>query len=71
MKRYGDNLPDKYDDERVNEHGGMVQVIRGGCGVRYEMLDFIMGAEPPKKHKPLKIFSLLKFGRKKSSENSG
>jgi len=71
MKRYGDNLPSKCEDEIVNDHGGAVQVIRGGCGVRFEMLDFIMSAEPPKKRKPLNMFSFLKLGRKKNNEKSG
>jgi len=71
MKRYGDNLPSKCEDEIVNEHGGAVQVIRGGCGVRYEMLAYLQPADTPKKHKPLNIFSFLKLGQKKTSENSG
>jgi len=70
MKRYGDNLPSKCEDEIVNEHSGAVQVIRGGCGVRFEMLDFIMSAEPPKKRKSPNIFAFLKLGRKKTGENS-
>ena len=71
MKRYGDNLPFKCEDEIVNEHGGAAQVIRGGCSVRFEMLDFIMSAEPPKKRKSLNVFSFLKLGRKKNNENNG
>ena len=71
MRRYGDNLPSKCEDERVNVHGGTVQVIRGGCGVRYEMLAYLQPADTPQKRKPLNIFSFLKFGRKKTSENSG
>jgi len=71
MKRYGDNLPSKCEDEIVNEHGGAVQVIRGGCSVRYEMLAYLQPADTPQKRKPLNIFSFLKFGRKKTSENSG
>lgn len=63
MKRYGDNLPSKGDDEVEHDHDRMPQVIRGGCSVRYEMLDFIMGAEAPKNHKPLMIFSLFKAVR--------
>lgn len=71
MKRYGDNLPSKCEDEFMNEPGGAVQVIRGGCSVRFEMLDFVMSAEPSKKRKSLNIFSILKLGRKEISENSG
>lgn len=29
MKRYGNNLPSKCEDEIVNDHNGAVQVIRG------------------------------------------
>jgi len=71
MKRYGDNLPSKCEDEIENDHSGAVQVIRGGCSVRYEMLAYLQPAEPPKKRKSLNIFSFLKFGRKKTSKNSG
>ena len=71
MKRYGDNLPSRCEDEIVNERGGAVQVIRGSCAVRYDMLDFILNTEPPKKRKSLNIFSFLKLGRKKTSENNG
>ena len=71
MKRYGDNLPSKCEVEIVNERGGAVQVIRGSCAVRYEMLDFILNTEPPKKQKTSNIFSFLKFGRKKNDENNG
>ena len=71
MKRYGDNLPSKCEDERVNVHGGTVQVIRGGCSVRYEMLAYLQPADTPKKHKPLNIFSLFKFGRKQTKETDG
>ena len=71
MKRYGDNLPSKCEDELVNDCDGAVQVIRGGCGVRFEMLDFIMSAETPKKQKTSNIFSFLKLGRKKNNENNG
>lgn len=69
MKRYGDNLPSKYEDESENKSGGMVQVIRGGCTVRYDMLDFIRDTEPLKQHKPLNIFTFLKFGQNKTGEN--
>lgn len=69
MKRYGDNLPSKCEDEIANDCGGAVQVIRGGCGVRYEMLAYLQPADTPKKRKPLDIFSFLKFGRKKPKEN--
>lgn len=68
MKRYGDNLPSNYQGELVNEHGKMVQVIYGGCGVRYGA--FTRPAETPKKRKTLNIFSLLKRGRKKIGESS-
>jgi hypothetical protein len=67
MKRYGDNLPSKCEDEIVNDHCGAVQVIRGSCAVRYEMLDFLMSAEPPKKQKTSNIFSFFKVGQKKNS----
>lgn len=55
MKRYGDNLPSKCEDEIVNERGGAVQVIRGGCSVRFEMLAYLQPAEPLKKRKSLYI----------------
>jgi hypothetical protein len=67
MKRYGDNLPSSCEDESENEHGGAAQVIRGGCSVRFEMLDFIMSAEPPKKHKPRYSFNFLKLGQKQTN----
>ena len=70
MKRYGDNLPSKYEDESENESKEMVQVIRGGCTVRYDMLDFVIDTEPPKQRNSLNIFSFLKFGQKKTPENS-
>ena len=73
MKRYGDNLPSSntLEEDAENERGKTVQVIRGGCGVRFEMLDFIMSAEPPKKRNTSNIFSFLKLGRKKNDENNG
>jgi len=64
MKRYGDNLPTKGDDEIEHDHDRMPQVIHGGCSVRFEMLDFILGGDIPKDRKPLKIFSLFKAERK-------
>jgi hypothetical protein len=63
MKRYGDSLSSNCQGELVNEHDKMVQVIYGGCGVRYGT--FTRPAEIPKKRKTVNIFSLLKFGRKK------
>lgn len=71
MKRYGDNLPSKCEDEIVNDRGGAVQVIRGSCAVRYDMLDFILNTEPPKKQKTSSFFSFLKLGRKKNNEDNG
>lgn len=71
MKRYGDNLPSKCEDEIVNERGGAVQVIRGSCAVRYDMLDFILNTEPPKKRRSLNIFSFLKLGKKKTKGSYG
>ena len=69
MKRYGDNLPSSGDDERANDHGATVQVIRGGCGVRYEMLDFLRPSDTPKKRKPLKILSIFRLEQKNTGEN--
>jgi len=69
MKRYGDNLPSKDSDEPVYRRPEAVEVIRGGCCVRYGMLDFLLETEIPKKRGPLKIFSLFKFGRKKIRES--
>ena len=70
MKRYGDNLPSNAQDELENEDQKSVQVIRGGCTVRYDMLDFVIDTEPPKQRNSLNIFSFLKFGQKKTPENS-
>lgn len=67
MKRYGDNLPSNCQGELVNEHDKMVQVIYGGCGVRYST--FTKPVETPKKRKPLNIFSKFKFGQGTHKEN--
>ena len=64
MKRYGDNLPSNCQGELVNGHDKMVQVIYGGCGVRYGT--FTRPAEIPKKRKTLNLFSLFKFERDKN-----
>jgi len=67
MKRYGDNLPSSntLEEDSENGCGKSVQVIRGGCSVRYEMLDFIAGAEPSQVRKPSKISTFFKRGLKK------
>ena len=65
MKRYGDNLPSSNCQEEITSgNGTTVQVIYGGCGVRYGT--FTRPVEPPRKRKSLNIFSLLKFRRKKN-----
>jgi hypothetical protein len=64
MKRYGDNLSFSCEDEPFNAHGGAAQVIRGGCGVRYDMLAYLQPKETPKKQKTFNIFSILKWGKK-------
>jgi hypothetical protein len=71
MKRYGDNLPSKCGDEIEDQRGGAVQVIRGGCGVRYDMLAYLQPADTPRKRKSLNIFSFFKFAQKKNKENGG
>jgi len=69
MKRYGDNRPSSNTQEEdvENEHGKMIQVIPGGCTVRYGMLDFIASAELPQERKPSKISAFFKRGQKKVS----
>lgn len=44
MRRYGDNRPSSNTQEEgaENDHGKVIQIIRGDCSVRYGMLDFIM-----------------------------
>jgi len=69
MKRYGDNRPSSstQEEDSENEHGKMTEVIRGGCGVRFEMLDFIASAELPQVRKPSKISAFFKREQKKVS----
>lgn len=70
MKRYGDNLPsaNKLEDETDMQHHGSVQVMYGGCGVRFGT--FTQPVKPVQKRKMLNILSLLGFRRKKSKENT-
>ena len=68
MKRYGNNLPSSCEEEQFNAHGGAVQVIRGGCGVRYDMLAYLQPKDMPKENKPFKLFSFFK-PEKKTEEN--
>lgn len=51
MKRYGDNLPSKGEEETESTRGELSEILRGGCSVRYGMLDFILRPKPPGKRK--------------------
>ena len=68
MKRYGDNLASD-QDEPENEQSKVVEVIRGGCSVRYGMLDFILNGEKQKKSKTSNIFSQFKLKHTKTKTN--
>lgn len=68
MRRYGDNRPSSnVQEDAENERGEIVKVIRGGCGVRYGILDFLANAEQPPVHKPSKISAFFKRVQKKVS----
>jgi hypothetical protein len=71
MKRYGDNHLSSNTQEQDTENEGnqTTQVIRGGCSVRYGMLDFLASAELPQERKPSKISAFFKRVQKKVSTN--
>ena len=74
MKRHGDNLPSARNGQgpSENEHDKRVEVLFGGCAVRYDMLAHIKSAAgTPTKHKTWNIFSLLKFWQKKVDGHGG
>lgn len=64
MKRYGDNLISKDEEESENTHRKPLEVLRGGCGVRYEILDFILSREKPREHKKPNVFTLFRLKEK-------
>ena len=68
MKRYGDNLPSKGEEEIEATRGELPEVLRGGCSVRYGMLDFILGAQSPRKRKPARGISLKLQKKEQSAE---
>lgn len=71
MKRYGDNLPssNNLEDELEDQSGRNVQVMYGGCGVRFGTFSKPVD-HTPKRKKP-SLLSLLGFKRNKmKKENS-
>ena len=68
MKRYGDNLPSKDEDEPEDTHQKPLEVLRGGCGVRYEILDYLLGTKPDKKRPAVNIFSFVQPAKKEESK---
>ena len=64
MKRYGDNLPSKDEEQLEDTDSQPMEVLRGGCGVRYEILDFILNNDKPKPNKKSPAFTLFKLKEK-------
>ena len=61
MKRYGDNLPSKDEEQLEGTQNQSMEVLRGGCGVRYEILDFILNREKSKPNKRPPAFTLFRM----------
>jgi hypothetical protein len=70
MKRYGDNLPSSSisEAEPVREHGRNVQVMYGGCGVRFGT--FSKPVEYAPKRKPLDLLSFFGLKRNKTKKTT-
>ena len=65
MKRYGDNLPSSEKFEEELDAPQSVQVMYGGCGVRFGT--FTQKPIPSKKRRALDILALLRFKRRKNT----
>ncbi len=67
MKRYGDNLPSSETSEDLDAPQS-VQVIYGGCGVRFGT--FTQKPISSKKRKSLDILALLGFKLRKKTPST-
>ncbi len=67
MKRYGDNLPSSEKTEEELDEPQSVQVLYGGCGVRFGT--FTQKPITSKKRKTLDILALLGLKRTKKTRS--
>lgn len=65
MKRYGNNLPASIHIEDEVDTPQSVQVMYGGCGVRFGT--FTKTLTPPKKRKTFDLLALLGFKHRKNT----
>jgi hypothetical protein len=69
MKRYGDNLPSSSLEESEDKRE-KTKYIAGNCAVRQDMVSFLVPtADTPNKRKGWNLFSLFRFGQKKTKEH--